>query len=364
MDRPALKREVERFDPTLPLSHARTPPATWYTDPAFLRLEQHAIFRRQWLAVGALERVAQPGDYLAGRVLDTPYIVVRGEDHVLRAFFNVCRHHAAGLLSGCGRTELITCPYHGWAYGLDGSLQRAPGLSGIRDFKRSEMGLRPLSVEVWGPLVFIHLDLEPEPLAQRLAPLKAMLDETGWMDLSWTSREHHAVASDWKVYVDNYLDGGYHVPVLHPGLSDNLDLETYKTEVFDRFSVQYVHSNANDTRIGPAALYAWIYPNVMLNRYGSVLDVNIVNPRGPAQTEVIFDYWFADVGNEAVQRVNDQSRAASAQVQDEDAAICASVQRGLASGGYEVGRYAPRYEASAFQFHQLLRGDFGRFLSI
>ena len=287
---------------------------------------------------------------------------MRGDDGELRAFYNVCRHHAAGLLKGCGRAEQIVCPYHGWAYGLDGSLRHAPGISGIRDFNRAEMGLRPISVQVWGPIVFIHIDPDPPPLSERLGPLAEMLDATDWMTLSWDGRERHPVASDWKVYVDNYLDGGYHVPVLHPGLTDDLDLSTYQTHVFDHYSVQCVHGSADDNRIGPAAIYAWIYPNLMLNRYGDVLDVNIVNPLRPGHTEVIFDYWFSDVSSTAAKESNRLSRLTSAQVQAEDAEICQSVQNGLRSGGYEVGRYAPNHEASAYQFHRLLRADYTKYL--
>jgi len=168
--------------------------------------------------------------------------------------------------------------------------------------------------------------------------------------------------------VDNYLDGGYHVSYLHGGLASQLDLSSYKTEVFEKYSIQSglgagsgSENSATDfsDRIGDHVLYAWLYPNLMINRYGPMMDTNWVLPRGNAQTEVIFDYYFLDDVAEDRGFV-EKSLAASDVVQQEDIDICESVQRGLESSSYDKGRYSVRREMAEFHFHGLLAADYAR----
>jgi choline monooxygenase len=109
-------------------------------------------------------------------------------------------------------------------------------------------------------------------------------------------------------------------------------------------------------RTGDRALYFWLYPNFMINCYAGAMDTNLVIPRGPDRTEVIFDFYFADV-SESARRRNLESIAVSEQIQDEDVAICASVQRGLHSRAYTAGRLSIRREAGEHLFHRLLYDD-------
>jgi choline monooxygenase len=171
---------------------------------------------------------------------------------------------------------------------------------------------------------------------------------------------------NWKVYVDNYLDGGYHVPHLHRGLNSVLDYVHYTIETVDRCCIQSspMRSSAEDaatgaTRQGDRCYYFWQYPNFMINWYAGVMDTNLVVPRGIDRTEVIFDFYFADVseGSAAYRR---QSIEVSGRIQDEDVAICESVQRGLKSRAYDAGRLSVRREAGEHLFHRLLAADLRR----
>jgi choline monooxygenase len=105
----------------------------------------------------------------------------------------------------------------------------------------------------------------------------------------------------------------------------------------------------------------WIYPNFMLNAYEGVMDTNLVLPLGVDKCAVVFDYYFADV-SDAAQARNRESIAVSEIVQDEDEAICDSVQRGLASRAYVAGRLSVRREAGEHLFHRLLHADLTRAL--
>ena len=364
----ALRAELARFDPTLPIERAWTPPASWYVQPAFLELERVRVFRRTWQAVGRLDQVKAPGDYFTGAVADDPYVVLRDQDGTLRAFHNVCRHHAARVCEGEGTLRELVCPYHGWTYRLDGGLARAPRLGRNELFTREGFSLKPAAVGTLGPLVFIYLGDDPPQLGEQLAELARRLEATGTSKLAFAARRSYDIRCNWKVYVDNYLDGGYHVSVLHKALAGQLDLDTYVTELFERVSIQSCRAPEEAPaqaggdfaeRIGDAALYAFVYPNLMLNRYGSILDTNWVLPLGHDKTRVIFDFYFADTEGPEASGFIERSIAASHRVQEEDVTISESVQAGLGSPAYDRGIYAPGIETAAYHFHRLLAADLG-----
>ena len=272
-------------------------------------------------------------------------------------FYNVCRHHAACVAQGRGNAEVLTCPYHGWAYRLDGSLRRAPRLGHLENFNVKEFGLKPLTHEVWGGLVFVHFGTPERTVAETYAGLEEFIDPAGVEKLHFVTRRRYELACNWKVFCDNYLDGGYHVEYLHPDLAANLDLDNYETLLKERFSIQRCGSEGEVERLGEGAAYAFCYPNVMLNRYGKILDINLALPKGPDRCEIVFDYFFApECGDEFIEK----SLASSHQVQLEDVGICESVQLGLKSKGYDKGRYAPRIELGELHFAKLLHADLAR----
>jgi choline monooxygenase len=352
------------YDDTAPLEEAHTIPAPWYLDPAIERLEQQQVFAGNWQAIGRADQVAHPGDYFTAEFADEPILVVRGADWELRAFFNVCRHHAAAVATApCGRAQLFRCPYHGWTYGLDGSLKGTPEFAGVCNFDRSANGLVPVAVDTWENFVFVNLATNAAPLRVCLSDLVPRVTPLGLDKLQFHSRKDYTLNCNWKVYVDNYLDGGYHVPHLHKGLNSVLDYTHYTIENGERYSLQsspMVDSNedaqVSATRKGDRAWYFWIYPNFMINFYEGVMDTNLVLPLGPDKCRVIFDFYFEDVSPER-DEYNTASVATSDKVQDEDVAICESVQKGLASRAYGAGRLSVKREAGEHLFHRLLARD-------
>ncbi len=181
--------------------------------------------------------------------------------------------------------------------------------------------------------------------------------------MKWFEQRSYFLNCNWKVFVDNYLDGGYHVPHIHGALSNVLDNSKYKIEIGERYCLQSspllsesVSSPTGAVRQGDRAYYFWIYPNFMINVYEGVMDTNLVIPRGVDKTEVIFDYYFADI-SESARDQNLASIAVSEQIQAEDVAICESVQRGLNSRAYNSGRLSVRREAGEHLFHKLLHAD-------
>jgi choline monooxygenase len=352
------------YDNTAPLKDAHTIPAPWYLDIEIERLEQQRVFGGNWLAIGRTEQLTHPGDYITAAIAGEPILAVRGADGNLRAFFNVCRHHAAAVATApCGRAQSFRCPYHGWNYGLDGSLKGMPEFAGVCNFDQSANGLVPVSIETWENFVFVSLAVDPEPLPHYLGDLVSLVSPLGLDQLQFHSWREYTLNCNWKVYVDNYLDGGYHVPHLHKGLNSVLDYTHYTIENGTHFCLQSSPMVASDedaqvsaTRKGDRAWYFWIYPNFMINIYQGVMDTNLVLPLGPNKCRVIFDFYFADI-SPAREEYNDASVATSDKVQDEDVAICESVQRGLASRAYGAGRLSVKREAGEHLFHRLLARD-------
>lgn len=320
------------------------------------------MFHNNWISVGLAVELQAPGSYSARELRGRHYLCVRDADGTLRGFHNVCRHHAARLASGSGTCGEIVCPYHGWTYTLDGSLKRAPRIGGIRNFDRDRFHLLEIGVRQWGPFLFLHPGRDHRDLDHDLA---GALDPVDLVRLRHVASREYRLRCNWKVFVDNYLDGGYHVPVLHAGLSSGLDLASYRTEVFPRFSVQTCDAKeasrgpAGDERLAGGARYVWIYPNLMLNRYGPMLDANRVMPLATDETLVVFD-WFVEPDQADDAAFIERALAASHRVQEEDIAICESVQSGLASPVYDRGRYAPRLEIGENHFHRLLAEDLRR----
>jgi choline monooxygenase len=213
-------------------------------------------------------------------------------------------------------------------------------------------------VDRWGPLVFVHLGDSPPPLAGWLAPLPA---EMGALDgLAFLERREYTLACNWKVFVDNYLDGGYHVNSVHPALGSVLDYSEYRTEIFERTSLQSSPLRSGDdaaasaTRKGDRARYAWAFPNVMVNLYAGVMDTNVVLPLGPERCRVLIDFYFADLGNERARQLAQQSIELGHQIQLEDVGICADVQKGLGSRSYRAGRFSVRREVAIHHFHRMV----------
>jgi choline monooxygenase len=361
-----LAEIIGRYDADAPLAQASTIPAAWYVDSRVFDLELRTVFRRSWQVASGLEQLRTPGEFVTRELPGgEPIVVVRGSDGGLRAFYNVCRHHAAAVVTeDQGSAQQFRCPYHGWTYALDGALKGTPDFGGVCDFDRPAHGLLALPCGVTEKWVFVRpesqgITLEPFLGSQLLGELGAR----GLGNFHWFERRHYTLDCNWKVFVDNYLDGGYHVPHVHRGLDSVLSSREYTIETGERFCLQWsplvtdgAEERTGAVRQGDRAFYYWIYPNFMINCYGRAMDTNLVIPRGVDKTEVIFDFYFMDVSENA-RAENLASIAVSEEIQDEDVAICASVQRGLRSRAYDTGRLSVRREAGEHLFHRLLYMD-------
>ena len=350
------------FDPNI--ARAATIPARVYVDPVYLELERERIFARSWQLVGRMDDVREHGQYFTAQIGDDPIVVLR-DGESLRGFYNVCLHRAGPVASGCGKRNTLQCRYHGWTYSLDGSLRHAPEMQGVERFDPADMHLVPVRVESWGPLVFASLDARVPPLLEMLEDVPTRVAAFGCESMRYVTRKEWDIACNWKVYVDNYLEG-YHLPVVHPGLHKELDYDNYSVEPHRYFSIQHaplrpVHAASTDRQYTPSesdsaeAVYVWLFPNVMLNVYLGQMQTNVVIPMGPDRCRVVFEWFSAAPPDDAASdSAWTKLLAFSDEIQDEDISICETVQRNLRSRVYDRGRYSAAREVGVHHFHSLL----------
>ncbi len=333
-------------------------PAWIYTDPEFLAAERQVVFRPSWQIVCHLNDIPNTGDYYTLDFLNETVLVVRGADAVPRAFFNVCRHRAARLLDGssgnCGRR--IVCPYHAWAYALDG---RLVGLPERREFSHMDLastGLVPCDLEVYRGFIFVRLDGNGPSVAEMMAPYDAELAPYRLEDMvplgRVTLRER---AVNWKNIGDNYSDA-LHIRVAHPGLTrlfgkgygveskDWVDkmwgqlLDAPSASLAERMYQKYLPDVAH---LPPERKRLWSYyklwPNIAFDIYPDQFDFMQNIPVTPTKTIIReIPYVLPDSRREmrAVRYLNWRINRV---VSLEDKALIERVQHGMASQSYTVG---------------------------
>jgi choline monooxygenase len=353
------KPRVEPIDPDV--ARAWTLPASVYLDPAVLEREKRELFSRTWQIVGRREQLRNAGDYFTTDLLGQPLLIVRGQSGQLRGFFNVCRHRAGPPAEGCGNRKVFRCGYHGWTYNLEGALLNAPEMDGTEDFHFEDFTLKPVRTEEWGAWVFVNLDPDARPLIDELRELPQQTARRGLESLKLYERRDYLMDCNWKVYIDNYLEG-YHLPSVHPSLNRELDYGQYVTETYQNHSRQFspirgpeneasVQRRYSQAKGDDVADYFWIFPNWMLNCYPDNVSLNIVLPLGLEKTLAIFEWYFPEdvLATDAPANTVEFSD----EIQIEDGHICEVVHRNLKSKAYERGRFSAKQERCVHHFHRL-----------
>ncbi|MDP9340365.1 MAG: Rieske 2Fe-2S domain-containing protein [Acidobacteriota bacterium] len=360
---------------------AHTLASKFYTDPTVLEIEKTRIFLRTWQLVGTLSHecgevngakrtIADPESFFTAEVAGEPIIVVRDKQGTLRAFSNVCRHRAGPIALGSGCKNVLRCQYHGWTYTLDGRLIGTPDVDGVEFFDRSNMGMVPVRVETWEQFIFVNFDAQAEPLAGYLGKIPEQAQGFQFEGLQFAERRDYVINCNWKVYVDNYLEG-YHIPIAHPGLMREIDYAQYRTDTYRYYSQQFAPIRAMKADDSTARAYApgsglqqaayfWVFPNLMLNIYPDNISTNLIVPLSHDKTLTIFEWFFHDVADSKVQERIQRAIAFSDEVQQEDIGLCENVQKGLRSSTYDRGRYSVKRENGVHHFHMLLGEFLGR----
>jgi choline monooxygenase len=324
----------------------------WYRDPRLLAVEERRLFRLSWQYLGPLECLRQPGDYLVGRVSRIPVLVVRDSDGALRGFLNVCRHRGSMVVSADGNAPRLRCPYHAWTYNLDGTLRSAPQCGPEIEAELPELGLVPVRVATFGPFVFVNTTADGPPLDVVLGDLSDVIAGVG-LDLGGLRRRQrfdYVLPANWKIHLENYLEC-YHCPVAHPGFSAVMEVGPGRyelTETPHRLSHRAPVRGAAAFATGSvtAGSYHLLLPNVKININPGRQNLSIgpVYPDGADKTWGFLDYYF---GADADEAWIEQMMAFDGEVGDQDAALVAAAQAGVAGSWIDRGRILPQEQLLA-----------------
>jgi glycine betaine catabolism A len=338
-------------------------PRSYYLDDDAWERERDRLFARQWCYAALAEDVAEPGDWLRVELAGESLLLVRDEER-LRGFYNVCRHRGAQLAPSDGPEHghvrsLLRCPYHAWAYGLDGRLRHSPWLD---DVDRDEFGLYEVAVDGWGAFVFVHLEpRDAPPLREQLGPAVDRCARYPLADLSRGGQITYSIAANWKLLAENYNEC-YHCGNVHPELCDlvpsfrdggrDLDWEggiphrdgawTFTT-TGDSVRAPFPGLDDDERTRHKGEL---LYPNFLLSLSAEHVVAFRLLPDGPARTTVVCDFLFHPT--EIARDGFDPSDAIEFWdvVNRQDWSICESVQRGMGSRAFTGGWFAPMEDDS------------------
>ena len=333
------------------MSLQSTLPASAYVGPAAWERDWSRILQSGPWVVAHLDEVRAPGDVVTFSVGPATLLVVRQDDGGVRVFHNTCRHRGGPIVwpgdapRGLGQLQ---CKYHGWCYSRDGGLRATPQFGA----RPAVDGLIEVTAHVWQGLVFASAlpgQGGPEPPV-----VAALADHFADLDLAAMQVERratHALDCDWKVYVENYLEG-YHIPWVHPDLAKEVALRDYRVAVHHDGLLVSHHVGRRTPDAVNAGRWAWAWPGLALNVYADGVCIERMVPEGPGHTRVDYLYLFApEVDAPARHRAMDMSRAVTA----EDVRIVEAVQRNLAAGAVERGVLSPRHETGVAAFQERCR---------
>lgn len=342
--------------------------AAAYTQQDWFNADVQQILAKTWQWVCHVEKLRAPGSYVTADIAGHPIAIVRDREGELRAFYNVCKHRAHMLLSGEGKTNLITCPYHAWTYKLDGVLVRAPHTGTLEDFHTGDICLDQVLVEEFCGFVYVNLN----PGAQALKDVSGDLGKEimHWApdvaDLTFGHRLTYDIRSNWKNVVDNFLEC-YHCPVSHKDFCTLVDMDTYKVTTHGIYSSHMADAGqgtnkAYDVSNATVRTHAvwWLWPTTCLMRYpgrSSMIVLNIM-PMGPDRTLETYDFYLETPEPDAMEV--EAIKYLDEVLQVEDIGLVESVQRGMSTPAFDQGRIvndpsgSGKSEHAVHHFHGLV----------
>jgi choline monooxygenase len=388
----AFTREETYAATRLPVNLASTLIPDAYTSPEFHALELDAVFGRSWVPVCVTEEIAEPGSYVVVDIAGRSLIVCRNRDGELRAHHNVCRHRGTRLCGEeRGRVErFFQCPYHAWAYDLDGECLGTPlftpeagipvdqqgafDMSNVTSFDKADHGLYPARVDSWGCLVFVCLDLEAPSLSEELGDLPKRLAGYRLAEQRLLRRVEYEIAANWKLIGENFMEY-YHLPWVHPGLVKVSPLKAHHrwqgTGMYVGFCTSPIAPSREDEGWhalpalaalneddGSSARFVWLFPNLALNALPNHTFLMLTQPTEAGRTQEV-TYLLAhadsiDRAGDTLEQEVDSLLAFWDEVNREDIAIVERVQEGVSDLAYTGGRMCYRFEESVHRFQNMV----------
>lgn len=354
----SVKEWLEKYK----MGESHTLPYRFFSDAGVLQAEREKIFQRDWQFVGHTSQVQNPGEFFTCVVGGEPIIVVRGEDQVLRAFYNICPHRATQLeTQERGKRKILQCMYHGWTFKLDGKLNQAPNFR-HQEGTLCEMDtcLRSVRLETEFSLIFINLDDNAAPLKEKYKDFLEDFQQFSFIsNLKLHNQYTRMIKANWKAYVDNYLECD-HCPIAHPGFVDALDLKTYEIINKEACTIQgapikqtaqFGEVKLNEMEVQEGRYY-WLWPNQIFSITPGPgnLATTVLMPIDEHTTMAVFAYYF--VNSEPTPEQQEMIKFVE-QVRKEDIELVERAQVGFRSQAFKRGYYSPT-EHALRHFHVMV----------
>ena len=359
-----------------PAEQAFSLPPAAYRDADVQTLEAERVFARGWVPLGRADRVKAPGDYEALEIAGRPLILLRDAEGLLRAHANTCRHRGARLVEGCGNTRGIRCPFHAWAYKLDGALAAAARMEAAEGFDRADYRLVSYKAEERHGFAFVSLNAAPPKLDDWLGdfadhhapwPLETLVTTRRW------TREFEC---DWKAFIDVFNEY-YHLPYVHRATLDGIyEAPDPPEPVTGAYATQFGLTEGTGGllegqqrhalppmpgltgRNAQGVRYTWLFPCMTFAAGNEAMWVYEAHPAGPGRCRVTQSICFPP---ETVALPGFEEKAAAYYHRldtalDEDIPALENQQRGLASPDARQGRFSPRLEPNVAAFARWYAG--------
>jgi phenylpropionate dioxygenase-like ring-hydroxylating dioxygenase large terminal subunit len=338
-------------------------PAWAYTDDDFWAKECDTVLSKSWVCAGFVHELAEAGDVTPMTVAGKPLLLLRNHEGEIAAFHNVCRHRCLTLVDTPKNVgKLIRCPYHAWAYGLNGQLRASPHFGGTgvhrpEGFDARKNGLVPVRTHVWQDWIFVNLDGHAPDFEAYAAPLIARLDGIDFTKLTPVATlDFGEIATNWKFIMENFIEP-YHVQFVHPATTDQPLTDHYT--IVDGpclgSAVDLKEEIGTAGSLGVSSRYLTLFPNFILGRYfPDQLGVYLNVPLGPgrmAQKRVLYTTEGQVLSPEDVEGL----KILWWDVHKEDHQICERLQLGRASPVSDAGGVlSPHWEDSVRAFQELI----------
>jgi len=341
-------------------------PAQAYTDDAFWKAECGSVFTRNWVCVGFAHELKATGDAVPVTLAGHPLLLVRNVSGQIKAFHNICRHRCLTLVDAPKNVgKLIRCPYHAWAYDLDGALRAAPHFGGVNEhqaegFDQSANSLVPVRCHVWNDWIFVNLDGNAPDFDDYAATLKARLEGFDWGKLDCIGTlDFGEIACNWKLIMENFIEP-YHVQFVHASTTDQ-PLEDHYTIIDGNClgsAVDLDEEAGTDGSLAVSSRYLTLYPNFILGRYfPDQMGVYLNIPTGPG-TMMQKRALYTTEGQALTADPLDGLKRLWGDVQKEDPEMTERLQLGRSSIiAQSGGVLSPVWEDSVRAFQELVARD-------
>ncbi|WPH03140.1 Hypothetical protein R9X50_00601500 [Acrodontium crateriforme] len=336
----------------------RALPSNWYTSPEMYELERRAIFSKKWQLITHKARFNEPGAWIKYDIAGFDFVLCRDRTGKINGFHNICRHRAFPVIEGLeGTARIFSCKYHGWSYGLNGKLAKAPGYQELQGFNKEENGLFPIHVHIdRNGFIWINLDGKPTPEISWEEEFAGTDTQARYVDYNFENYVFdHTWQMDgdynWKILADNYNEC-YHCPTTHPDIPSLADLSSYSVSMKGGQILHDTATTVEQRAQGLIVAPTYYFPNVSTNVSPHFFMVQRFVPKGPTSSSMQYQVFRNKHSSEEdFQNVNNIYK----RIMSEDKALCDAAQKNLNAGVFINGEMHPRLEKGPLYFQKTVR---------